>query len=92
LHTVVLPASGLAGPGGGAHLRGLFWRAYAPMPSEIPAPVRAGYRARGIEGMRENAEWVAVYRQPRSAATPTPTCSLARQRASPKIQFCPKFV
>jgi len=64
LHTVVLLASGLAGPGGGAHLRGLFWRAYALMPSEIPAPVRAAYRARGIEGMRENAEWVAVYRQP----------------------------
>jgi hypothetical protein len=59
------------------------------MPGEIPAPVRAVYRERGIEAMRENAEWVAVYRR-RPAATPT--CSLARQRASPKIQFCPKFV
>jgi hypothetical protein len=44
-------------------MRGLFWRAYALMPGEIPAPVRAVYRERGIEAMRENAEWVAVYRQ-----------------------------
>jgi hypothetical protein len=33
------------------------------MPGEIPAPVRAVYRERGIEAMRQNAEWVAVYRR-----------------------------
>jgi len=61
-------------------LRGLFWRAYALMRGEIPAPVRAVYRARGIEGMRKNAEWVALYRQPRSGRY-TDTDLLARTSA-----------
>jgi hypothetical protein len=48
-------------------MRELFWRAYELLPDEIDArnaaPVRAVYRELGIEAMRENAEWVAVYRQ-----------------------------
>jgi hypothetical protein len=48
-------------------MRELFWRAYELLPDEVDgstaAPVRAVYRELGIEAMRENAEWVAVYRQ-----------------------------
>jgi hypothetical protein len=48
-------------------MRELFWRAYELLPAEIDGktatPVRAVYRELGIEAMRENAEWVAVYRQ-----------------------------
>jgi hypothetical protein len=48
-------------------MRVLFERAYELLPEKIDpatAPlVRAVYRELGIEAMRENAEWVAVYRQ-----------------------------
>jgi hypothetical protein len=48
-------------------MRILFERAYDLLPERIDAataaPVRAVYRELGIEAMRENAEWVAVYRQ-----------------------------
>jgi hypothetical protein len=48
-------------------MRVLFERAYELLPERIDAttasPVRAVYRELGIEAMRENAEWVAVYRQ-----------------------------
>jgi hypothetical protein len=48
-------------------MRGLFERAYELLPERIDAktasPARAVYRELGIEAMRENAEWVAVYRQ-----------------------------
>ncbi|HEY4403072.1 MAG TPA: hypothetical protein VGN55_00360 [Xanthobacteraceae bacterium] len=48
-------------------MRILFERAYELLPERIDtataALVRAVYRELGIEAMRENAEWVAVYRQ-----------------------------
>jgi hypothetical protein len=48
-------------------MRILFERAYELLPERIDATtaslVRAVYRELGIEAMRENAEWVAVYRQ-----------------------------
>jgi hypothetical protein len=48
-------------------MRELFARAYELLPERIDGktalPVRAVYRELGIEAMRENAEWVAVYRQ-----------------------------
>jgi hypothetical protein len=48
-------------------MRVLFERAYELLPERIDAAtaslVRAVYRELGIEAMRENAEWVAVYRQ-----------------------------
>jgi hypothetical protein len=48
-------------------MRVLFERAYELLPEHIDpttaALVRAVYRELGIESMRENAEWVAVYRQ-----------------------------
>ena len=48
-------------------MRELFQRAYELLPEHIDAQtatlVRAVYRELGIEAMRENAEWVAVYRQ-----------------------------
>jgi hypothetical protein len=48
-------------------MRVLFERAYELLPERIDATtaslVRAVYRELGIEAMRENAEWVAVYRQ-----------------------------
>jgi hypothetical protein len=48
-------------------MRILFERACELLPERIDATtaglVRAVYRELGIEAMRENAEWVAVYRQ-----------------------------
>src|SRR5262249_33782512 len=48
-------------------MRMLFEQAYRLLPEEIDsatAPlVRSVYRELGIEAMKENAEWVAVYRQ-----------------------------
>jgi uncharacterized membrane protein YqaE (UPF0057 family) len=48
-------------------MRILFERAYDLLPERVDSatalPVRAVYRELGIEAMRENAEWVAVYRQ-----------------------------
>ena len=48
-------------------MRVLFERAYELLPERIDPStaglVRAVYRELGIEAMRENAEWVAVYRQ-----------------------------
>ncbi|HWF97468.1 MAG TPA: hypothetical protein VG291_21165 [Xanthobacteraceae bacterium] len=48
-------------------MRILFERAYQLLPERIDATnaslVRAVYRELGVEAMRENAEWVAVYRQ-----------------------------
>ena len=48
-------------------MRELFERAYQLLPETVDAanavPVRAVYRELGIEAMKENAEWVAVYRQ-----------------------------
>jgi hypothetical protein len=48
-------------------MRVLFERAYELLPERIDSTtatlVRAVYRELGIEAMRENAEWVAVYRQ-----------------------------
>ncbi len=48
-------------------MRFLFERAYELLPERVDpmsaAPVRAIYRELGIEAMRENAEWVAIYRQ-----------------------------
>jgi hypothetical protein len=48
-------------------MRVLFERAYELLPERIDATtaslVRAVYRELGIEAMRENAEWVAIYRQ-----------------------------
>jgi len=48
-------------------MRTLFEQAYQLLPETIDpatAPlVRAIYRELGIEAMKENAEWVAVYRQ-----------------------------
>lgn len=48
-------------------MRELFGRAYELLPERIDGKtallVRAVYRELGIEAMRENAEWVAVYRQ-----------------------------
>jgi hypothetical protein len=48
-------------------MRMLFEQAYQLLPEEIDsttAPlVRSIYRELGIEAMKENAEWVAVYRQ-----------------------------
>jgi hypothetical protein len=48
-------------------MRLLFERAYELLPERVDtataALVRAVYRELGIEAMRENAEWVAVYRQ-----------------------------
>ena len=48
-------------------MRVLFERAYELLPERIDSStaglVRAVYRELGIEAMRENAEWVAVYRQ-----------------------------
>jgi hypothetical protein len=48
-------------------MRVLFERAYELLPEHIEPTtaslVRAVYRELGIEAMRENAEWVAVYRQ-----------------------------
>jgi hypothetical protein len=48
-------------------MRELFQRAYELLPERIDATtasmVRAVYRELGTEAMRENAEWVAVYRQ-----------------------------
>jgi hypothetical protein len=48
-------------------MRVLFERAYELLPERIDATtaslVREVYRELGIEAMRENAEWVAVYRQ-----------------------------
>jgi hypothetical protein len=48
-------------------MRELFERAYELLPERIDATtaslVRAVYRELGVEAMRENAEWVAVYRQ-----------------------------
>jgi hypothetical protein len=48
-------------------MRELFERAYELLPERIDATtaalVRAVYRELGIEAMRENAEWVAIYRQ-----------------------------
>jgi hypothetical protein len=48
-------------------MRVLFERAYELLPERIDpsnaALMRAVYRELGIEAMRENAEWVAVYRQ-----------------------------
>jgi hypothetical protein len=48
-------------------MRVLFERAYELLPERIDPTiaglVRAVYRELGIEAMRENAEWVAVYRQ-----------------------------
>jgi hypothetical protein len=48
-------------------MRDLFERAYQVLPETVDANnallVRAVYRELGIEAMRENAEWVAVYRQ-----------------------------
>jgi hypothetical protein len=48
-------------------MRVLFERAYELLPERIDpgsaSLVRAVYRELGIEAMRENAEWVAVYRQ-----------------------------
>jgi hypothetical protein len=48
-------------------MRVLFERAYELLPERINATtaslVREVYRELGIEAMRENAEWVAVYRQ-----------------------------
>jgi hypothetical protein len=48
-------------------MRGLFERAYDLLPLEIDedtAPLaHALYRELGMEAMRENAEWVAIYRQ-----------------------------
>ena len=48
-------------------MRTLFERAYQLLPERIDATtaslVRAVYRELGVEAMRENAEWVAVYRQ-----------------------------
>jgi hypothetical protein len=48
-------------------MRVLFERAYELLPERIDAEtaplVRAVYRELGTEAMRENAEWVAVYRQ-----------------------------
>jgi hypothetical protein len=48
-------------------MRVLFERAYELLPERIDTTtaslVRAVYRELGIEAMRENAEWVAVYRQ-----------------------------
>jgi hypothetical protein len=48
-------------------MRGLFERAYDLLPPEIDddtAPLaHALYRELGMEAMKENAEWVAIYRQ-----------------------------
>jgi hypothetical protein len=48
-------------------MRELFQRAYELLPTRVDAGTasmaRAVYRELGIEAMRENAEWVAVYRQ-----------------------------
>jgi hypothetical protein len=48
-------------------MRELFERAYELLPERIDAAtavlVRTVYRELGIEAMRENAEWVAIYRQ-----------------------------
>jgi hypothetical protein len=48
-------------------MRELFERAYELLPERFDATtaalVRAVYRELGIEAMRENAEWVAIYRQ-----------------------------
>jgi hypothetical protein len=48
-------------------MRVLFERAYELLPERLDGAtgslVRAVYRELGIEAMRENAEWVAVYRQ-----------------------------
>jgi hypothetical protein len=48
-------------------MRILFERAYQLLPERIDSTtaslVRAVYRELGVEAMRENAEWVAVYRQ-----------------------------
>lgn len=48
-------------------MRELFERAYELLPERIDVTtaslVRAVYRELGIEAMRENAEWVAIYRQ-----------------------------
>jgi hypothetical protein len=48
-------------------MRELFERAYELLPERIDADtaalVRTVYRELGIEAMRENAEWVAIYRQ-----------------------------
>jgi hypothetical protein len=48
-------------------MRELFERAYALLPEHVDAGsaalVRSVYRELGVESMRENAEWVAVYRQ-----------------------------
>ena len=48
-------------------MRFLFERAYELLPERIDAAtatlVQAVYRELGIEAMRENAEWVAIYRQ-----------------------------
>jgi hypothetical protein len=48
-------------------MRMLFERAYELLPGEIDgeteAQARALYRELGMEAMRENAEWVAIYRQ-----------------------------
>jgi hypothetical protein len=48
-------------------MRLLFERAYDLLPERIDVAnverVRAIYRELGIEAMKENAEWVAVYRQ-----------------------------
>ena len=48
-------------------MRMLFERAYELLPAEIDeaskAQALALYRELGMEAMRENAEWVAIYRQ-----------------------------
>jgi hypothetical protein len=48
-------------------MRMLFERAYDLLPTDIDdqskALARALYRELGMEAMRENAEWVAIYRQ-----------------------------
>jgi hypothetical protein len=48
-------------------MRGLFERAYELLPKAIDdrsnALAHALYQELGVEAMRENAEWVAIYRQ-----------------------------
>jgi hypothetical protein len=55
-------------------MRELFERAYELLPERVDATtaalVRTVYRELGIEAMRENAEWVAIYRQRPIQPTP----------------------
>src|SRR5262249_34259218 len=48
-------------------MRMLFERAYELLPADLDAATKAQaqalYRELGMEAMRENAEWVAIYRQ-----------------------------